>query len=280
MKYKQLNEQVTLPMLGYGTWKMDISKENETLLYEAANIGFEYIDTAMMYDNEEMIGSFINNCQKKRSDLFISTKIANNIGTYEETIQSIQTSLDKLQSEYIDLVLIHWPSPIYFRDHWQARNKEVYRALEDMYKANKIKSIGISNFMRHHVEALLLTATIKPVLNQIECHPYNVDLKTINYCKENDIVIQCYSPLGQGSVLKDKVIQDIAKIYNKTEAQIVLNWHLACDRLVVTNSSNYHHLKQNFNIFDFTLSEEEIEKLSSLSKEDGRILMHPDHANY
>jgi diketogulonate reductase-like aldo/keto reductase len=280
MKFKQLNQKVSLPMLGFGTWKMEKSEENESLLHHVQDIGFDYIDTAMMYDNEEMIGDFIVNSKKSREQLFISTKVGNDIGTYQQTINAIEDSLKKLKTDYIDLVLIHWPSPIHFRNHWQKRNEEVYRALEDLLKSNKIRSIGISNFMTHHVKELLQTANVLPAINQIECHPYNVDTKTIDYCEKHGISIQCYSPLGQGSVLKDKVIQEIAQAHNKTTAQIILNWHLTCDRLVVTNSSSLEHIKQNYAVFDFTLSKDEINRMSVLSQDDGRILPHPDQARF
>ena len=280
MKYKKLNNEYSLPMLGFGTWKMEESKENVDLLQQVLDVGCHYVDTAMMYQNEEMIGAFIANSGLKRDQLYVSTKVGNDIGTYQQTMDAIEDSLKKLQSEYIDLVLIHWPSPKRFREDWKTRNKEVYRALEDLVKQNKIRCIGISNFIVHHVEALLETATIIPVINQIECHPYNVDQKTIDYCAEHGISTQCYSPLGQGSVLQDATIAEIAEAHNKTSAQVILNWHLACGRLVVTNSGNINHIKQNFDIFGFTLSEDEMNRMNSLSKEDGRILPHPDQARF
>lgn len=280
MKNKQFYNKYSLPMLGFGTWKMEISNENERLLQQILNVGFHYVDTAMMYQNEEMIGDFIASSGLKREELFISTKVGNDVGTYEETMKAIESCLKKLQSDYIDLVLIHWPSPQRFREDWKTRNKEVYRALEDLVKQNKIHSIGISNFMVHHVEALLETARITPVINQIECHPYNVDKKTIDYCKKHGIETQCYSPLGQGSVLKDETITQIAKNHDKTPAQIILNWHIASGRLVVTNSGNLNHIKQNFDIFGFNLSDDEMNKMNALSKEDGRILPHPDQARF
>lgn len=280
MKYKQLNNKYSLPMLGFGTWKMEVSKENETLLQQVLDVGFHYLDTAMMYQNEEMIGNFVVNSGLNREELYIATKVGNDIGTYEATIESIESSLKKLQSDYIDLVLIHWPSPQRFRENWKTRNKEVYRALEELVQQNKIHSIGISNFMVHHVEALLESATITPVINQIECHPYNVDKKTIDFCATHGIETQCYSPLGQGSVLQDETIKQIAEEHKKTPAQIILNWHLACDRLVVTNSGNPKHIQQNFDIFGFTLTEDEKNKINLLAKEGGRILPHPDSAKF
>lgn len=280
MKYEQLNKQCTLPMLGFGTWKMEQTKENSKLLHQVVEVGFRYFDTAMMYQNEAMIGKFVVSSGMNRNQLFISTKIGNDIGTYEETIKGLEASLKKLQTDYIDLVLIHWPSPIRFRDDWKTRNREVYRAMEDMQKQGKIKSIGISNFLIHHIEALLETTTITPALNQIECHPYNVDSKTITFAKKHHILTQCYSPLGQGSVLQDPLIKKLAEKHVKTPAQIILNWHIQSGQLVVTNSSNIEHIKQNFDIFNFSLLKEEMDAMNSLSKEDGRILPHPDQARF
>ena len=205
-----------------------------------------------------------------REDLFITSKVWNADLGYESTIAAYEASLKRLGVDYLDLYLIHWPV--------EGKYKEAWRALEHLYKEGRVKAIGVSNFQIHHLEDLLKDAEIKPVINQIELHPYLSQKDVREFCKENDIQVEAWSPLMAGNgLLENDVLKEIAKKYNKTAAQVVLRWDLESDVVTIPKSTNERRLIENIDIFDFSLSKDDIEKIDSLNK---NLRVGPDPDNF
>ena len=180
-----LNNGVKIPQIGFGTWQLEEGAETTNAVLTALTSGYDHIDTALVYGNEKSVSQGLKASGRKREDVFITSKMFNDVLTYDEAMTAIETSLKNLEVEYIDLYLIHWPNPITVRDNWEKRNAELYRALEDMYQAGKLKAIGVSNFWVHHLEALKKTWRVKPQVNQIFITPGTVKQDVIDYCFEN-----------------------------------------------------------------------------------------------
>lgn len=280
MENIKLNNGLLMPSIGFGTWKINEYDQAVESVKNAIKYGYRHIDTASVYGNEEAIGQGIKESHIPRKELFITTKLWNDVKGYSETIIAFEESLKRMQLDYIDLYLIHWPSPIQFRDCYQERNIESYHALETLYKQGKIKAIGVSNFLKHHIEELEENISIPIMVNQIEFHPYYYDQETIDYCKEHGIVVEAYSPLGRGQVLQDKIIKEIAKKYNKTEAQICIRYAIDNQIVPLPKSVSNEKIKSNLDVFDFCLKEEDRQKIRSLSKVDGKIGSYPDTTNF
>ncbi|TCS41379.1 aldo/keto reductase [Reinekea marinisedimentorum] len=261
----KLNNNVEIPKLGYGTFQTPDDDSGAEAIAKAIEIGYRHIDTAQSYRNEESVGKAIKLAGVDRKELFITTKIANAIDGYDNTIQSLDESLEKLGVDYLDLVLIHWPSPQRFRDHWQQRNREVWRAMESYYQQGKIRAIGISNFRTHHINELLKTATIKPAVHQIRLCPGDVDAQTVEISRQHDMLLEAYSPLAQGLIFKVDEIQAIADKYSKNAAQVCLRWSLQMGFLPLPKSVTVERMQANMDIFDFELTVDELNLLTNLT---------------
>ena len=261
----KLNNNIEIPKLGYGTFQTPDDKSGVDAIINALKLGYRHIDTAQSYKNEESVGEAIKLAGIPREQLFITTKIANSVDGYENTLQSLDDSLKKLGLDTIDLVLIHWPSPQRYREHWQLRTSEVWRALEAYYKQGKIKAIGISNFKTHHIVELLKTATVRPAVNQIRLCPGDVDLETIDFCRQHEMLLEGYSPLGQGLIFDIQEIKALADKYNKNVAQITLRWSLQMGFLPLPKSVTLERIQANTEIFDFNLEEDDMTMLTNLT---------------
>lgn len=268
MENIKLNNGILMPGIGFGTWKIKDYNQVIDVVKNAIEVGYRHIDTASVYGNEEAIGIALKESCVPREDIFVTTKLWNSVRGYNETICAFNESLKKLQLEYIDLYLIHWPSPLEFRDCYQEKNIETYQALEKLYSQGKIKAIGVSNFLKHHIEELKNFVSIPIAVNQIEFHPYYYDQETIEYCKQNDIIIEAYSPLGRGEILKDNTIADIAKKYNKSPAQICIRYAIDNQIVPLPKTISKQRMIENLNVFDFNLMKEDIDKIRNLSKDD------------
>jgi diketogulonate reductase-like aldo/keto reductase len=264
-----LNNNIQIPTLGYGTFQTPDDETGAEAIANAIQIGYRHIDTAQSYKNEKSVGAAIKLANIARQDLFITTKIANSINGFDNTILSLDESLNNLGIDYIDLVLIHWPSPQRFRDQWQSRNREVWRALESYYAQGKIKAIGISNFKSHHLSELLKTATVIPAVNQIRLCPGDVDVETVDVCRQHNMLLEAYSPLGQGLIFGVDEIQAIADKYHKNPAQIALRWSLQMGFLPLPKSVTAERMRANMDIFDFQLSDSDVERLTNLTGKSG-----------
>ncbi|EMC28798.1 putative reductase [Streptococcus mutans ST6] len=257
---------VHIPKIGFGTWKLADGDEAYKSVSYALEVGYRHVDTAQYYGNEVSVGRAIADSPIKREELFITTKIWNDKYSYDEAKQSVEESLAKLKLNYLDLLLIHWPNPKALRenDAWKTRNADVWRAMEDLYQAGKVRAIGVSNFMIHHLEPLLEVATVKPMVNQVLLAPGCSQEDLVAFCRQNEMILEAYSPLGTGSIFDNQTAQDLANKYNKTVAQIALRWSLQKGFLPLPKSATPKNILSNLAIFDFDLTEDDILKLDKI----------------
>ncbi|MDF2557564.1 MAG: pgoN [Bacillales bacterium] len=277
--YYKLSNGVEIPCVGFGTWQTPDGEVAIASVKEAISAGYRHIDTAAIYRNEASVGQAIRESGVPREELFITTKVWNNARGYEETLAAFDESMGKLGLDYLDLYLIHWPNPLEFRDCWEVKNAETWRAMEELYEAGKIRAIGISNFRPHHMDILLKTAKIIPMVNQICIHPGYLLNETISYCKEKGILLEAYSPLGTGKIFEAAEITPIAEKYGKTIAQVCLRWSLQKGFLPLPKSVTTSRIRENLDVFDFELTSEEMDTLSNMQNVCGDH-GHPDEKNF
>ena len=214
-----------------------------------------------------------------RKELFVTSKVWNTESGYEKTIAAFHQTLSDLQLDYLDLYLIHWPAIAKQHDNWEQLNAETWRAMEDLYKAGKIKAIGVSNFLPHHLESLLQQCTITPMVNQIEFHPGYMQKETVEYCQKHDILVEAWSPLGNGKLLSNPLLQEIAQKYDKSVAQLCIRWVLQHQLLPLPKSITPERIKQNANVFDFDISADDMNKIDNMAYCGGSGL-NPDDIDF
>jgi methylglyoxal/glyoxal reductase len=275
MKSVMLNNKINMPMLGYGVFRVEDGKELADKVYFAIEQGYRSIDTASIYANEASVGEGINRAIAaglvKREDLFVTSKVWNNGLTSAQTRAAYEESLAKLGLEYLDLYLIHWPGI--------NKYQEAYLALEELYKENKVKAIGVSNFQVHHLESLLQNATIVPAINQIEFHPRLTQKELRAYAAERGIQIEAWSPLMNGELLAHPLLRELAEKYGKSPAQIVLRWDIQHGVLTIPKSMTEMRIIENKEVFDFEIESADMERLNQL--DDGsRSGPHPDEFDF
>ncbi|WP_368993713.1 aldo/keto reductase [Caldifermentibacillus hisashii] len=260
MDYITLNNGLKMPQLGFGVWQ--VSDEQVTpAVKKALEVGYRSIDTAMIYGNEKGVGRAIKESNVPREELFITTKVWNADHGYENTLKAFDASLERLGLDYIDLYLIHWPTPKY--DQYV----DTYKAMEKIYKDGRSKAIGVCNFDIEHLERLLNECEVVPVVNQVERHPYFQQRELQDFCEKHHIIIEAYSPLMNGKdVLNDSVVKEIAKAYGKTAAQVILRWHLQTGVITIPKSVTPSRIEENFDVFDFELTAEDMEKMTALDR--------------
>lgn len=272
MNFVTLNNELKMPQLGFGVWQVG-DDEATSAVAKAIEVGYTSIDTAMIYQNEVGVGKAIKQAAVPRSQLFITTKVWNSDQGYENTLRAFDESLERLGLDYVDLYLIHWPTPQY--DEYV----DTYKALEKLYHDGRVKAIGVCNFEIEHLERLIKECEVVPVLNQIECHPYLAQNEIKEFCAKHNIFVEAWSPLDQGGeVLKDEVIQKIAASHSKTSAQVVLRWHLQNQTIVIPKSVTPSRIEENFNVFDFELTADEMAEIEQLNR-DRRKGPHPNDMN-
>lgn len=263
-----LQNGVKMPSLGLGVYKSKNGEEVKNAINYALDAGYRLIDTASFYDNEEGVGEAIKNSNINREELFITTKVWNDDQGYENTLKAFEVSRQKLNLDYIDLYLIHWPVPDVLEETWQA--------LEKLYKDGKVKAIGVCNCLQHQLETIKKNGTILPMVLQNEFHPKLVQQELIDYCKKENIQYQAWSPLMRGRILENETIAKIAKKYNKSIAQVIIRWDLQKGVLTIPKSVHQKRIKENADVFDFELTTAEVKTISSLD-ENERTGAHPDH---
>lgn len=265
-----LKNGVKMPSIGFGTYKLTDDVEAVKCLKEAINIGYRQIDAAYFYKNEKIVGKGIKESGIARNEIFLVSKLWNDEHGYENTMKAFNRSLENLGVDYLDLYLIHWPNKL---------NKDTWRAFEELYDKGKVKSIGVCNFKKGHLEELKKTAKIMPMVNQIEIHPGRTQKDMVNYCKENNIQLVAWGPIMRGKIFKIPLLNELAKKYNKNEAQITLRWHIQNGIIPIPKSSNTERIKSNFDIFDFEISKEDMKKIDSLNKNEN-ISGVPENTTY
>ncbi|GFH43425.1 2,5-diketo-D-gluconic acid reductase [Lactococcus hodotermopsidis] len=270
-----------IPVVGFGTWQTPDGDVAEQSVIEAIKAGYRHIDTAAAYKNEVSVGRGIANSGVARDKLYVTTKIWNDIVTYEGAVAAIDESLAKLGLTYVDLFLIHWPNPAPTRETigYEKRNADVWRALEEAVTVGKIKSIGVSNFRPHHIDALLKTAKIAPVVNQLYVNPSDQQEEVVAYGKAHNILTEAYSPLGTGDVLSVPALVAIAEKHGKSPAQVALKWSLQKGYLPLPKSVTPARIVENGELFDLDLSAEEIATIDGLHGTI-RLTSNPDETGF
>ncbi|SEN31435.1 aldo/keto reductase [Lihuaxuella thermophila] len=266
-----LHNGVKMPWLGLGVWKMKEGEEVGQAVKAAIRAGYRSIDTAAVYGNEAGVGKAIKESEVAREELFITTKVWNADQGYDSTLAAFEESRKKLGLEYVDLYLIHWPVKNKYKDTW--------KALEKLYKEGYVRAIGVSNFQIHHLEDLMAESTVKPMVNQVEFHPYLTQADLRRFCREHQIQLEAWSPLMQGEVVNEPVINELAQKYGKTPAQIVLRWDLQHEVVTIPKSTKEHRIIENAGIFDFELTAEDMARLDGLNK-NHRFGPDPDNFDF
>lgn len=275
----QLANGEKIPVVGFGTWQTPDGQVAEESVLAALKAGYRHIDTAMIYGNEASVGRAIHKSGVRRDELFVTTKLWNTDHTYERAIQAIDTSLQTLGLDYLDLYLIHWPNPLAFRENWQEANSAAWRAMEEAVKAGKIKSIGVSNFMPRHLDALYQTAQIKPVVNQIYLNPSDQQKEVVAYNQAHDMISEAYSPLGTGNLLAVPELVSLAEKYERSVAQVTLRWSLEKGFLPLPKSITPSRIVENAQLFDFELSDEDMQAIDALQGVAGQA-KNPDETTF
>lgn len=274
-----LNNGVKIPIIGFGTWQTPDGDIAKHAVEVALNAGYRHIDTAAAYGNEKSVGQAIKNSGINRHDLFITTKLWNADHGYKSAKAAIDRSLQNLKVDYLDLYLIHWPNPVDMRDHWAEANAESWRAMEEAVQAGKIRAIGVSNFRKRHLDELLKTAEIKPVVNQVMLNPSDLQPDVVKVNNELKLLSEAYSPLGTGGLLGNETVNEIASEVGKSPAQVLIRWSLEHGFLPLPKSVHDKYIRANAEVFDFNLSSEQMNKLDSLHGVSG-LATDPDAANF
>jgi len=253
-----LSNQVEMPYFGLGVYQSEEGEEVMNAVKWAIEAGYRHVDTAALYRNEKGVGQAIRESGIDRKEIFVTSKVWNSDQGYDQTLKAFDTSLNKLGFDYLDLYLVHWPVSGKYKDTW--------KAIEKLYKDGKVRAIGVSNFMQHHLEDLMQDAEIMPMVNQVEFHPRLVQQELVDFCLKNNIRHEAWSPLMQGKVLDLPEIKAIAEKYGKSTAQVILRWDLQKGVITIPKSVHKERIISNADIFDFSLTEEEMKTLDSLDK--------------
>ncbi len=263
MKERILNDGNKLPLVGFGTYKAT-EEEGIKSVVDALNKGYRLIDSAAFYGNEEAVGKGIKESGVARKEIILTTKVWRESLGYENTKNAVADSLKKLQLDYIDLFLIHWPANARNYNNWQKVNADTWKALEELQSEGILKSIGVSNFWSEHLEALFQTANVKPAVNQIEFHPGYWQPEVTAFCQDHTITVEAWSPLARGKVFQSELLNGIAKKYNKSVSQICLRWIIQHGVIPIPKSTTLKRIEENIDLFDFELTDAEVKQIDYL----------------
>jgi methylglyoxal/glyoxal reductase len=266
----ELLNGIEMPRLGLGVWRAKDGQETESAVLTALTAGYRSIDTASMYENEQGVGRAIRASGISRDQVFVTTKVWNNEQGYDSTLKAFRNSLDRLGMDYADLYLVHWPVV--------GKYKETYRALEELYDQELVRAIGVSNFNIHHIEDLMGSCRIKPMVNQVEMHPLHTQKKLFAFCRKEGIQLESWRPLMQGR-LDLPLIEELAAKYGKSPAQVVLRWHLQLGVVTIPKSTQEGRIRENAGLFDFELEPEDMNRIDELNQNQ-RFGADPDHINF
>ena len=267
----QLNNGLEMPWLGFGVFQIDDGQKVEQAVLSALEVGYRSIDTATVYKNESGVGKALRESGVPREDIFLTTKVWNSDQRARRTMAAFEESLERLDTEYVDLYLVHWPVAGCYQETWQV--------MEEIYKNGRAKAIGVSNFQIHHLEDILKDAYVVPAVNQIEYHPFLAQPELLSFCQKNKIQVEAWSPLMQGEIVNVPVVQELAAKYNKTPAQIALRWNLQHEVVTIPKSVRPSRIAENTQIFDFELSQADMNLLDGLD-EGKRVGPDPDNFSF
>lgn len=270
----ELSNGVKIPCMAYGTYKAAEGNSAE-IIRMAIEAGYRYFDTASFYGTEEYLAEAIQASGLPREEFFIASKVWKTEMGYEQTKEAFEKTLANLQTDYLDLYLIHWPIPEVGYADWKQLDADTWRAMEELYEEGKIRAVGLSNFLPHHIESLLQNARIKPMVNQLEFHPGYIQKAAVDYCQKNGILVQAWSPIGRARVLQDELITELAGKYGVSAAQICLRFALQNEVIPLPKSSSPERMKQNQDIFSFEIAKEDMYRLESMPQT-GWSGEHPD----
>ena len=259
-----LRNGVKIPCVGFGTWQTPDGDTCVEAVRDALVLGYRHIDTAAAYGNEASVGQAIRESGIPREELFITTKLANRVRGYKETLAAFEDSMKRLRLETLDLYLVHWPAPAMHRHDWKNLLAESWRAMEQLYWDGRIRAIGVSNFLPRHLDALMETADVVPMVNQMRLCPGETQEETADWCKPRDILLEAYSPLGTGRIFDVPEMQAFAQKYERTVAQVCLRWSLQKGYLPLPKSVNANRIRENAEIFDFTLTPEDVAAIGAM----------------
>ena len=263
----KLNNGVDIPVLGLGTYQIGDETETYNAVRYAIDAGYRHIDTAAAYHNETGIGKAIKDCGVNREDIFITTKLWNEDQRQGRQYQAFEESLERLGIDYVDLYLVHWPVKEKIAESW--------KILEKIYKEGRSRAVGVCNFLTHHLEEIFAASDLVPAVNQVECHPWLTQVELAEYTQKKGIIFEPWSPFGVGRLLDDETLISIAQKYNKTSAQLILKWGLQRGFINIPKSANKERILQNTQIFDFTVTDEDMAEIFKLNI-DRRVGAHPD----
>ena len=255
---RSLADGHTIPKFGFGTYLLSDQTTMDTTIQAAWDAGYRLLDTAMLYRNEDILGNTLKNLALPRPEVYLTSKVAEAVQGYDETLKAVEGSLKRLQTDYLDLLLIHWPVREHFFDTW--------RAMEKLKADGQVRSIGVSNYTVAHLELLATQAHEMPVVNQVEYHPYLNQQALLDYDTANHIVTEAWSPLGRRAVLGDAMIQKIGEHHHKSVAQVILRWELQHGILPIPKSQHSERITENAQVFDFTLTDDEMSMIDLLNK--------------
>ena len=265
---------VEIPAVGFGTYKA-ADNQDEAVISEAIRQGYRHLDTAAFYFNEEAVGKAVRESGIPREEFFITSKVwRDNLG-YESTYREFEASLQKLGTDYLDLYLMHWPRPVDMNAEWKDLDVETWKALEELYRAGKIRAIGVSNFLPHHLNNLMDRTGIVPLVNQLEFHPGYIQKAAVDLFQMLGIQVEAWSPIGRARVLKEPLLFELADKYQVSQAQICVRFALQCGVLPLPKSSSPERMRQNLDVFDFTREDDDMHRLMRLPQS-GWSGEHPD----
>lgn len=267
-----------IPCIGYGTWQTPDGETAVASVKEAVRIGYRHIDAAACYGNEAGVGRGIYESGIAREELFVTSKVWNTERGYERTMVAFEKTLKDLSLDYLDLYLIHWPAAFHQFDNWEEINLSTWKAMTELYKSGKVKAIGVSNFMPHHLKALMETE-VPPMVDQIEFHPGMMQEETLDYCRDKGILVEAWSPLGTGRMLANPVLKEIAGTYHKSVAQLCIRWCLQHGVLPLPKSVTPARIAENAEVFDFEIIAEDMSRIDRMDNFGGSGL-HPDQVDF
>lgn len=268
----RLNNGYGIPCVGFGTYNVS-SEETRIAVSEAIRAGYRHIDGAAFYGNEPGVGAGIRESGIPREEIFLTGKVWKTDRGYDRTMAAFEKTMKDLGLEYLDLYLIHWPANyLVYGDDWKKVNADTWKALEELYRSGRVKAIGVSNFLVHHLEALLETAETVPAVDQIELHPGWYQGSVLKYCRDHGIVCEAWSPMGRKEVLEHETIVSLAEKYRKTPAQLCIRWVMQHGAVPLPKSVHPERMRANADVFDFSISEEDMRLLDSLQAIGGRCL--------